>query len=120
MPACPLVRRYIMNEKITIEKIHNEFVPAYDRWQGKLLPRIAAWFCHISEIIVLLTRGSKPYQKHGKTVGSCREHAKTEFGDWLWLTAEIIWMVTRIGLPIVPVVTFQRLWKKMEESKVGQ
>ena len=106
---------HVVEGPITIEKIHNEFIPKYDRWQGKLLPRIEAWFAHLFEIASLWLKGSKPYCKHGRTLGTCRQHARTEFGDWLWLTAEIIWMVTNIELPIVPKATFKRVLAKMQE-----
>jgi len=31
---------------------------------------------------------------------TCRKHAYLELGDWLYLTAEIIYMITRIELSI--------------------
>jgi|GEM_PF-4546513 len=105
------------NTKYSIEKLHKEFVPLYDRWEGKLLPRVQSWFLHIGEIICLYLKGNKAYYKHGRTLGTCREHAKTEFGDLLWLTAEIFWMITKIELPIVSNETYRRVWEKMNESK---
>ena len=59
----------------------------------------------------------KPYYKHGRSTGTCREHAKTEFKDWLWLTAEITWMIFHIQLPIVPSTTYDRVISKMEDNK---
>lgn len=108
------------DNKLTIEKIHNEFMPKYDRWNGKLMPRIISWFAHILEFVVLWFKGDKTYWKHGRTTGTCREHAKIEFGDWLWLTAEIVWMVTKIELPIIPQYAYQRMWDKMEETRAKQ
>ncbi len=102
---------------ITIKKIHEKFVPKYDRWHGKLLPRIKSWFAHIGEVISLWLKGDKPYWKHGRTLGTCRQHAKTELGDWLWLTAEITYMVTGIELKIVPKHIYKRIWEKLQESK---
>lgn len=66
---------------------------------------------------IIWIKANKPYYKHGRTTGTCREHAKTEFEDWLWLTAEIIRMITKIQLPIVPKQTYQRMWNKMEETR---
>jgi hypothetical protein len=107
-----------MNEsEITISLIHKTFVPQYDRWHGKLAPRIKSWFEHIIEVIQLYSQGNKPYTKHGRTLGICREHSKTEFGDWLWLSAEITWMLTGIELRIVPKRTLQRMWDKMAENR---
>ena len=106
-----------MDGKITIAKIHKTFVPKYDRWHGKLLPRVKSWFAHIGEILFLWMKGNKPYSKHGRTLGTCKQHARTEFGDWLWLTAEIVWMITGIELNIVPKHTFKRVWDKMQEAK---
>lgn len=103
--------------EITIQSIHRDFIPKYDRWHGKLLPRVKAWFKHIAEVLQLYFQGNKPYVKHGRTLGTCREHSKTEFGDWLWLTAEIIWMITGIELKIVPKQTLQRMWNKMKDNK---
>jgi hypothetical protein len=105
------------NKEITIAKIHNAFVPKYDRWHGKLWPRIKSWFTHIGEVTSLWLKGNKLYWKHGRTLGTCRQHAKTELGDWLWLTAEIIWMLTKIELKIVPKPIYKRVWDKMQESK---
>ena len=48
---------------------------------------------------------------------TCRPHAFTEFKDWLWLTAEIRWMITRIQLPIVSQSTYKRVIGKFEENK---
>lgn len=107
----------IDEQSITIAKIHKEFVPQYERWQGKLFPRIKSWFAHIGEVVILWLKGNKPYYKHGRTLGTCREHSKTELGDWLWLTAEIFWMITKIELNIVPKSTFKRVWDKMQENK---
>jgi hypothetical protein len=45
---------------ISISIIHHEFVPKYDRWHGKLFPRIIAWFEHIGEVVVLFLKGDKP------------------------------------------------------------
>jgi hypothetical protein len=106
-----------MEETITIAKIHEEFVPKYDRWQGRLMPRIGSWFAHVYEIVLLWLKGNRPYWKHERTLGTCRQHARTEFGDWLWLTAEIIWMVTRIELPIVPNQTYKRVLIKMQQTR---
>lgn len=105
-------------ESITISKIHKEFVPKYDRWHGKLVPRIKSWFEHIFEIIDLWIKNDQVYKKHGPTHESSRQHAYIEFGDWLWLTAEIIWMWTKVELPIVPKATLERIWKKMEENRI--
>ena len=110
-----------MNEtEITIPLIHKNFVPKYDRWHGKLLPRIKSWFEHIGEVTYLFFKGNAPYWKHGRTLGTCREHSKTELGDWLWLTAEISWMLTGIELKIVPRRILKRVWDKMEESKKSE
>lgn len=106
-----------MSPEITIAQIHKEFVPKYDRWHGKLFPRFKSWFSHIAEIIFLLLKGNRPYRKHGKSFESCRQHAKVEAGDWLWLTAEIFWMLTKIELPIVPDFTLRRVYDKLSEEK---
>lgn len=103
--------------EITIPLIYKNFVPRYDRWHGKSAPRVRSWFEHIWEVATLYLQGNKPYWKHGRTLGTCREHSKTEFGDWLWLTAEITWMLTGIELKIVSKKTLKRVWDKMEESK---
>lgn len=110
--------QYMYQSKdLTIEKIHKTFVPEYDRWHGKLLPRIKSWFAHIWEVIFLWIKGNKVYSKHGISSGTCREHSAVEFGDWLWLTVEIIWMITGIELKIVPEATYKRVWNKMQENK---
>jgi hypothetical protein len=101
----------------SIKQIHQEFVPKYDRWNGKISPRVKAWFSHIVEIIRLWVQGDKPYVKHDKIQGTCRDHAKIEIGDLLYLTAEIIWMVTGLEFNIVPKQTLIRVWKKFEENK---
>ena len=106
-------------QNISIEEIHRTFVPSYDRWHGKLFPRIKSWFAHIGEVIILFIQGNKPYWKHGRTLGTCRQHAKTELGDWIWLTAEIIYMITKKELKIVPKATLIRVWNKMEETKTS-
>lgn len=115
--SLPLLKGMRMEEPITIARIHEEFVPEYDRWHGRLTPRIGSWFAHLYEITLLWLKGDKPYWKHGRTLGSCRQYARTEFGDWLWLTAEIIWMVTKIDLPIVPKQTYNRVLAKMKETR---
>ncbi|MBN2016294.1 hypothetical protein JW766_05700 [Candidatus Dojkabacteria bacterium] len=102
---------------LTISKIHKEFIPQYDRWHGKMLPRIKSWFSHIFEVISLWLDGDKPYVKHGQSTETSREHAKVELGDLLWLTAEIFWMITGVELPIVPSATLERVWNKLAESK---
>jgi hypothetical protein len=102
---------------ISISSIHREYVPIHDRWHGRLLPRIESWFRHIGEITVLWLLGSKPYTKHGATNETSRQHALVELGDWLWLTAEIIYMTTKLELPIVPEKTLQRIRSKMEENR---
>ena len=102
---------------ISISSIHKDFVPKYDRWHGRLLPRIDSWFKHIGEIVTLWFSGNKPYTKHGVKTETNRQHALVEVGDWLWLTAEIFYMVTKIELPIVPEKTLHRVRAKMEESK---
>ncbi len=102
---------------LTIKKMHQEFVPRYDRWQGKVLPRLQAWFEHLYEISSLWLRGSQPYRKHGLTKGTCREHSAVEFGDLLFLSAEIIFLLTKIELKIVPQKTLQRVWNKLEERR---
>jgi hypothetical protein len=103
--------------EITIASIHKEFVPQYDRWHGKFKPRIVSWFKHIGEIFDLWSKGDKLYSKRGKTIGTCREHAWVEVGDWLYLTAEIFYMLTKIELPIVPKKTLERVWEKMNENR---
>ncbi len=104
-------------EKHSIAYIHKTYLPEYDRWHGKLRPRIISWFAHIGEVVQLYAQGTKPYYKHGRSTGTCREHAKTEFKDWLWLTAEITWMIFHIQLPIVPSTTYDRVISKMEDNK---
>ncbi|HUW24074.1 MAG TPA: hypothetical protein VMW04_00430 [Patescibacteria group bacterium] len=104
---------------ITLKKIHQEFIPQFDRWNGRLSPRIQAWFLHLFEIPMLWFKGNKLYSKHDQIKGTCREHSVVEFGDWLYLTAEIIFMLTKVELKIVPQETLQRVWKKFEANKAS-
>lgn len=48
---------------------------------------------------------TEPYYEQGRSTGTCRAHSYTEFNDWLWLTAEITWMILHFQLPIVPSAT---------------
>ncbi|KKT76194.1 MAG: hypothetical protein UW86_C0001G0019 [Microgenomates group bacterium GW2011_GWA1_Microgenomates_45_10] len=105
------------NKRITVRAIHESFFPEYDQWHSRLTPRIIAWHLHVVEVVYLWVKGKRTYWKHNRTTGTCRHHAKTEFGDLMWLTADIVWMVTKIELPIVSQKAFQRIWDKMEERK---
>ncbi|MFH1428857.1 MAG: hypothetical protein ABIH39_03835 [Candidatus Margulisiibacteriota bacterium] len=102
-------------DKITIPLIHQTFVPEHDKFHGRILPRIKCWLAHIGEVAYLWGMGNKPYTKNGRTNYTCREHAAVEYGDLLYFTADIVWMITGIELPIVPESTLQRIWQKMAE-----